>query len=206
MSFSYSTILHHFLPRQETSFPTNLWWAIISSKLYFWLYMILTIFHISIMLKSVNLWLLERRIYPLLSEIVICGQIYLESTGNLCPGFCLFGYYFILTISSPFRPLPPELLSDYLRLSDARYLRKNSSKSSPSKSELGESTDSVDPSELEQMLGFPVGYSDVNNLTKAKRISVLSKSWSVPILSHVMWALVDFFESNWDEISRESII
>ena len=51
------------------------------------------------------------------------------------------------------------------------------------------------PVELETLLGFDRGYTDINGLSKTKRLNLLSKTWSVNIMSHILWSLTDFFNS-----------
>ncbi|RWS04448.1 DNA methyltransferase 3-like protein [Dinothrombium tinctorium] len=58
-----------------------------------------------------------------------------------------------------------------------------------------ESQSAVGIKELEQLLGFDENYTDVNILSKGKRMSLLRKSWSIPITSHILWALCDFFKT-----------
>lgn len=85
-------------------------------------------------------------------------------------------------------------MNNYLKLSDVMALRRGANKIN-SKADNSDA-DLNDTQELENLLGLPSGYTSVSNLTVSKRIAALSKSSSVPILSHVMWALVDFFESS----------
>ena len=49
--------------------------------------------------------------------------------------------------------------------------------------------------ELETLLGFDQNYIDINGLSKSKRISLLSKAWSVNIMSHILWSLTEFFST-----------
>uniref|UniRef100_A0AAY4EAW6 DNA (cytosine-5-)-methyltransferase n=1 Tax=Denticeps clupeoides TaxID=299321 RepID=A0AAY4EAW6_9TELE len=48
--------------------------------------------------------------------------------------------------------------------------------------------------EMERIFGFPKHYTDVNNMGRARRQKVLGKSWSVPVIRHLLAPLKDYFE------------
>ncbi len=50
-----------------------------------------------------------------------------------------------------------------------------------------------EPNELEKLFGLDLNYTDVNSLSKIKRQTMLTKSWCISILSHLIWSLKDFF-------------
>ncbi|XP_077580380.1 DNA (cytosine-5)-methyltransferase 3C-like [Stigmatopora nigra] len=47
--------------------------------------------------------------------------------------------------------------------------------------------------ELEQIFGFPKHYTDVNNMGRTQRQKVLGRSWSVPVIRHLLAPLKDYF-------------
>lgn len=47
--------------------------------------------------------------------------------------------------------------------------------------------------ELEKIFGFPKHYTDVKNLGRLQRQKVLGKSWSVPVIRHLLAPLKDYF-------------
>ncbi|XP_068997095.1 uncharacterized protein [Embiotoca jacksoni] len=48
--------------------------------------------------------------------------------------------------------------------------------------------------EMEQIFGFPKHYTDVNNMGRMQRQKVLGRSWSVPVIRHLVAPLKDYFE------------
>ncbi|XP_035996945.1 DNA (cytosine-5-)-methyltransferase 3 beta, duplicate a [Fundulus heteroclitus] len=48
--------------------------------------------------------------------------------------------------------------------------------------------------EMEQIFGFPKHYTDVNNMGRMQRQKVLGRSWSVPVIRHLLAPLKDYFE------------
>ncbi|XP_061701921.1 DNA (cytosine-5)-methyltransferase 3C-like [Syngnathoides biaculeatus] len=48
--------------------------------------------------------------------------------------------------------------------------------------------------EMEQIFGFPKHYTDVNNMGRVQRQRVLGRSWSVPVVRHLLAPLKDYFE------------
>ncbi|XP_077435437.1 DNA (cytosine-5)-methyltransferase 3C-like isoform X2 [Vanacampus margaritifer] len=48
--------------------------------------------------------------------------------------------------------------------------------------------------EMEQIFGFPKHYTDVNNMGRTQRQKVLGRSWSVPVIRHLVAPLKDYFE------------
>ncbi|XP_047226829.1 DNA (cytosine-5-)-methyltransferase 3 beta, duplicate a isoform X2 [Girardinichthys multiradiatus] len=48
--------------------------------------------------------------------------------------------------------------------------------------------------EMEQIFGFPKHYTDVNNMGRIQRQRVLGRSWSVPVIRHLLAPLKDYFE------------
>ncbi|XP_077369408.1 DNA (cytosine-5)-methyltransferase 3C-like isoform X2 [Festucalex cinctus] len=48
--------------------------------------------------------------------------------------------------------------------------------------------------EMEQVFGFPKHYTDVNNMGRTQRQKVLGRSWSVPVIRHLIAPLKDYFE------------
>uniref|UniRef100_A0A8C1U5X1 DNA (cytosine-5-)-methyltransferase n=1 Tax=Cyprinus carpio TaxID=7962 RepID=A0A8C1U5X1_CYPCA len=53
--------------------------------------------------------------------------------------------------------------------------------------------DSLWITELEKIFGFPKHYTDVKNLGRMQRQRVLGKSWSVPVIRHLLAPLKDYF-------------
>uniref|UniRef100_A0A673FL49 DNA (cytosine-5-)-methyltransferase n=1 Tax=Sinocyclocheilus rhinocerous TaxID=307959 RepID=A0A673FL49_9TELE len=53
--------------------------------------------------------------------------------------------------------------------------------------------DSLWITELEKIFGFPKHYTDVKNLGRMQRQKVLGKSWSVPVIRHLLAPLKDYF-------------
>ncbi|XP_037539747.1 DNA (cytosine-5-)-methyltransferase 3 beta, duplicate a [Nematolebias whitei] len=49
-------------------------------------------------------------------------------------------------------------------------------------------------SELEMVFGFPKHYTDVNHMSRTCRQKILGKSWSVPVIRHLLSPLKDYFE------------
>ena len=47
-----------------------------------------------------------------------------------------------------------------------------------------------------RLFGFPDHYTDVSNMGRAGRQKLLGKSWSVPVIRHLLSPLKDFFKSN----------
>ena len=50
--------------------------------------------------------------------------------------------------------------------------------------------------EMERVFGLPDHYTDVGNLGQKERTRLLGKSWSVPVIRHLLAPLRDYFESN----------
>nr|XP_061802999.1 DNA (cytosine-5)-methyltransferase 3C-like [Nerophis lumbriciformis] len=48
--------------------------------------------------------------------------------------------------------------------------------------------------EVEQIFGFPKHYTDVNNMGRNQRQKVLGRSWSVPVIRHLVAPLKDYFQ------------
>ncbi|XP_067302642.1 DNA (cytosine-5)-methyltransferase 3B-like [Pseudorasbora parva] len=53
--------------------------------------------------------------------------------------------------------------------------------------------DSLWITELEKIFGFPKHYTDVKNMGRMQRQKVLGKSWSVPVIRHLLAPLKDYF-------------
>uniref|UniRef100_A0A672QUY7 DNA (cytosine-5-)-methyltransferase n=1 Tax=Sinocyclocheilus grahami TaxID=75366 RepID=A0A672QUY7_SINGR len=53
--------------------------------------------------------------------------------------------------------------------------------------------DSIWITEMEKIFGFPKHYTDVKNLGRMQRQRVLGKSWSVPVIRHLLAPLKDYF-------------
>nr|AYW00064.1 DNA methyltransferase 3 [Mizuhopecten yessoensis] len=53
--------------------------------------------------------------------------------------------------------------------------------------------DNIWISELERVFGFPPHYTDVGNLPPTKRQRLLGKSWSVPVVQHILSPLAQYF-------------
>ncbi|XP_021325425.1 DNA (cytosine-5-)-methyltransferase beta, duplicate b.3 isoform X1 [Danio rerio] len=53
--------------------------------------------------------------------------------------------------------------------------------------------DSLWITEIEKIFGFPKHYTDVKNLGRMQRQRVLGKSWSVPVIRHLLAPLKDYF-------------
>ncbi|KAK7128668.1 hypothetical protein R3I94_017036 [Phoxinus phoxinus] len=53
--------------------------------------------------------------------------------------------------------------------------------------------DSLWITELEKIFGFPKHYTDVKNMGRMQRQRVLGKSWSVPVIRHLLAPLKDYF-------------
>ncbi|XP_043080712.1 DNA (cytosine-5-)-methyltransferase 3 beta, duplicate b.2 isoform X2 [Puntigrus tetrazona] len=53
--------------------------------------------------------------------------------------------------------------------------------------------DSLWITEVEKIFGFPKHYTDVKNLGRMQRQRVLGKSWSVPVIRHLLAPLKDYF-------------
>ncbi|KAG1962003.1 DNA (cytosine-5)-methyltransferase 3B [Pimephales promelas] len=53
--------------------------------------------------------------------------------------------------------------------------------------------DNVWITELEKIFGFPKHYTDVKNMGRVQRQRVLGKSWSVPVIRHLLAPLKDYF-------------
>ncbi|RVE70839.1 hypothetical protein OJAV_G00069160 [Oryzias javanicus] len=54
--------------------------------------------------------------------------------------------------------------------------------------------DSLWCTEMELIFGFPKHYTDVNNMSRMHRQRVLGRSWSVPVIRHLLAPLKDYFE------------
>uniref|UniRef100_A0A3Q2ZT28 DNA (cytosine-5-)-methyltransferase n=2 Tax=Kryptolebias marmoratus TaxID=37003 RepID=A0A3Q2ZT28_KRYMA len=54
--------------------------------------------------------------------------------------------------------------------------------------------DNLWSTEMEQIFGFPKHYTDVNNMSRTHRAKLLGKSWSVPVIRHLLAPLKDYFE------------
>lgn len=102
---------------------------------------------------------------------------------------------------SLFRPLPQAIQEKFIgviNLLSQNVCRKaNTDKSalnSTKKSIESEAEDkSHEPIELEKLFDLDVNYTDVKGVTSAKRQSLLSRSWCLSILAHLLWSLTDFF-------------
>ena len=44
-----------------------------------------------------------------------------------------------------------------------------------------------------RLFGFPDHYTDVGNIAPTKRQKILAKSWSVPVVQHILRPLTQFF-------------
>uniref|UniRef100_A0A8C1KEZ5 DNA (cytosine-5-)-methyltransferase n=1 Tax=Cyprinus carpio TaxID=7962 RepID=A0A8C1KEZ5_CYPCA len=53
--------------------------------------------------------------------------------------------------------------------------------------------DNIWITEMEKIFGFPKHYTDVKNLGRMQRQRVLGKSWSVPVIRHLLAPLKDYF-------------
>ncbi|XP_033735640.1 DNA (cytosine-5)-methyltransferase 3A-like [Pecten maximus] len=53
--------------------------------------------------------------------------------------------------------------------------------------------DNIWISELERVFGFPPHYTDVGNLPTTRRQRLLGKSWSVPVVQHILSPLTQYF-------------
>nr|AYE92128.1 DNA (cytosine-5-)-methyltransferase 3 [Gobiocypris rarus] len=53
--------------------------------------------------------------------------------------------------------------------------------------------DNIWITELEKIFGFPKHYTDVKNMGRIQRQKVLGKSWSVPVIRHLLAPLKDYF-------------
>ncbi|XP_067228552.1 DNA (cytosine-5-)-methyltransferase 3 beta, duplicate b.2 [Chanodichthys erythropterus] len=53
--------------------------------------------------------------------------------------------------------------------------------------------DNIWVTELEKIFGFPKHYTDVKNMGRMQRQRVLGKSWSVPVIRHLLAPLKDYF-------------
>ncbi|XP_052396567.1 uncharacterized protein LOC127944572 isoform X2 [Carassius gibelio] len=53
--------------------------------------------------------------------------------------------------------------------------------------------DNIWITEMEKIFGFPKHYTDVKNLGRLQRQRVLGKSWSVPVIRHLLAPLKDYF-------------
>ena len=49
--------------------------------------------------------------------------------------------------------------------------------------------------EMERLFGFPAHYTDVGNMGKNQRQKLLGKSWSVPVIRHLLSPLREYFSS-----------
>ncbi|XP_024148803.1 DNA (cytosine-5-)-methyltransferase 3 beta, duplicate a [Oryzias melastigma] len=54
--------------------------------------------------------------------------------------------------------------------------------------------DSLWCTEMELIFGFPKHYTDVNNMSRMQRQRVLGRSWSVPVIRHLLAPLKDYYE------------
>lgn len=113
-----------------------------------------------------------------------------------------------------YRPLPPEVQEKFISLNSlltANLSKKGapgsqvtSGSAKPSKaastpasaSSATSSLPSVNPEELEKVLGFPLEYTDVGGLNRSRRQNLLSKAFSVALTSHLLRPLLDYFSSN----------
>ncbi|XP_028309333.1 uncharacterized protein LOC114467335 isoform X2 [Gouania willdenowi] len=57
----------------------------------------------------------------------------------------------------------------------------------------GGQEDTLWVTELERIFGFPKHYTDVRNMNKQQRQRVLGKSWSVPVVRHLLAPLKDYY-------------
>jgi len=48
--------------------------------------------------------------------------------------------------------------------------------------------------EMERLFGFPSHYTDVSNMGRSQRQRLLGKSWSVPVIRHLLSPLKDYFK------------
>jgi len=108
--------------------------------------------------------------------------------------------YFWSNIPGINRPLPQDLQTQFLQLMRLQSnLQKKTSSDEPSakgkSSDEFPSRESVSVGQLETLSGFAENYSDVNSLSKTKRQNLLGKTWPIPLLSHVLWALNEFFKT-----------
>ncbi|XP_045581588.2 uncharacterized protein [Procambarus clarkii] len=53
--------------------------------------------------------------------------------------------------------------------------------------------------EIEKIFGFPQHYTDVGNLSQRERQNLLGKSWSVPVIQHILKALTKYFPTKTKE-------
>ncbi|KAL1129191.1 hypothetical protein AAG570_013721, partial [Ranatra chinensis] len=58
---------------------------------------------------------------------------------------------------------------------------------------MNDETDTLWITELEEIFGFPRHFTDVGNLSAKRRRQLLGKAWSVPVVSHILKPLRDFF-------------
>ena len=140
------------------------------------------------------------RTISLRTETAIIGVIFPVLKGMKCLLFSSFNKFHNLY---PFRPLPQTIQEKYIRVINIltqNMSRKPASDKSQAIPKSGqqlvvcESEDkSFDADQLESLFELKHNYSDVNNIIKSKRQSLLSRSWCVSILSHLIWSLNDFF-------------
>ena len=48
---------------------------------------------------------------------------------------------------------------------------------------------------MHRLFGFPAHYTDVGNMGKNQRQKLLGKSWSVPVIRHLLSPLREYFSS-----------
>nr|CAB3239268.1 DNA (cytosine-5)-methyltransferase 3A-like [Phallusia mammillata] len=54
--------------------------------------------------------------------------------------------------------------------------------------------DTLWSTEVERIFGVPEHYTDVNNLGPKERLALLGRSWSVPVIRHILAPLTDYFK------------
>ncbi|KAM8953322.1 DNA (cytosine-5)-methyltransferase 3A [Pelodytes ibericus] len=60
---------------------------------------------------------------------------------------------------------------------------------------MNEKEDVLWCTEMERIFGFPVHYTDVSNMTRSARQKLLGRSWSVPVIRHLLSPLKEYFAS-----------
>ncbi|CAG2164397.1 unnamed protein product [Oppiella nova] len=92
------------------------------------------------------------------------------------------------------RPLPQTIQEKFISLINILTQNISRKTTSDKKSLESDSEDkNFEPKELEKLFELPEGYTDINSLATDTRQGLLTRSWCVSILSHLIWSLTDFF-------------
>jgi hypothetical protein len=60
--------------------------------------------------------------------------------------------------------------------------------------EMDENADELWPTEVENVLGLPIHYTDIAEMSITKRLHLLGESWNVHMVKHILQSLKLYFK------------